>query len=141
VNDYDRASVDLDFWRGVRNAIVPTVLLWVAILFFATKACAGDNVLLKTYALSGIAADTYTTLANNPYASIEERNPLMRRADGSASPTRLIALKGVQTTVVLYALHKSPRSRVVRWTVLAVSSFDWWTAYHNARLPRSLARR
>ena len=95
---------------------------------------------LKVYAIGGAVMDAHTSLANNPYANIEEMNPLLRRADGSVSPARLVALKSAQIGVMLYALHAKPKSRVVRWVVFGVSSFDWYAAYHNAHLPRTRTR-
>ena len=131
----------------------PSVLILTLLLSASqVQAQTVESVTFRVLQVNAIAAptaDAWTTLATNRYANLIEQNPLLRRADGSASPVRTVLLKSGFAAVNLTILHIArskdlDEAKGVRWLsvgiVLLMNGLEYRAAVHNARLPHGARR-
>lgn len=125
--------------------------VWLFVACWALSGVTAEaqpRVVYRALQLNAVAApiaDAYTTLASNDNPHLVERNPLQRRADGTASPPKVLLMKAGQTALLLSVLHLArsrelDEARGVRWlavgVVVLLNGLEWRAAVHNARLDR-----
>lgn len=93
--------------------------------------------------LSGATADVLSTLDNNAWRNIYEANPIIAKADGSASVPRLLIVKGVWAAFGIYLTEqwrKAGHPKLGAVVGFVIGGVDWSVAWHNSRLPERVRR-
>ena len=125
-------------------------LLLLVLVALAAPVSAQPRVILRLAQINAITAptaDVWTTLASNDNPSLVEKNPLVRRADGTADPVRTIGLTAgyvaLNLTILRLAWSKElDDAKGLRWlatgVVVALNALNWRAAVNNYRLDRRL---
>lgn len=138
---------------GVRS-LAKLIVQATAVLFFLASTAHAQvvtndrvyNSLRVTTAL-GPAFDITSTLNSNRWADVHEANPWLRREDGTASPSKLVALHAAYMTVNYVALAKAHSDdyrgwkRVALYSVIgAANAYHIYVGVTNFTLPREVRR-
>ena len=98
-------------------------------------------------ALLAPTADAVTTLLDNRWANLRETNRYVVRADGRASPARILLIKSGSVTLnyLLLRHFSQPQTpRVLRYAaygiVVVANGMEYQAAWHNAHLPHGPRR-
>ena len=126
------------------RAIVVCVLLCAPAHAQTVAVSDFEQAVSRTLRVTAIVAptvDTISTWRNLPYNHLYERNPLFRRADGSASMARMIPIKAgyavAQQALISAARTRRGWQKVALYSLVATAdALDVYWACHNLSLPR-----
>jgi hypothetical protein len=124
-------------------AAAATILGVLSVLLAAPVQAQSLYRFSQAAVLGGRTADIAVTLDNNAWANLVEVNPLIARADGSASPTRLVFVSAGMGALELAIQHhwrKAGHPKVAVVAGFIAASLSTSIAIRNARAPERRRR-